>query len=228
MKRAIVLLSGGVDSTVTLYYAKKSKIKVHCLIFDYNQRHRREIQSACKIAKLSKSSFDIIKLPLPAKGNSLIDRRLSLPERSFSKIKESTIPDTYVPARNIIFLSFALSYAETIKADSIFIGANAIDYSGYPDCRPEFLRAFVKMSKVGTKRGTEGKPIRIIAPLINKTKAEIIKLGKKMQVPFEYTWSCYRGRKYPCGVCDSCKLRARGFKEAGYKDPVHFKNKKVR
>ncbi|HDM08626.1 MAG TPA: 7-cyano-7-deazaguanine synthase, partial [Candidatus Omnitrophica bacterium] len=129
-------------------------------------------------------------------------------------------PSTYVPARNIIFLSYALSYAESISASEIFIGANAVDYSGYPDCRPQFIRAFQKMALVGTKAGVEGKGIKISAPLIKMKKSEIIKLGAKLGVPYEYTWSCYRGGKIPCGRCDSCILRKKGFKEAGLEDPL--------
>ena len=227
MKKAIVLLSGGLDSSVTLYYAKKKNYKVYCLVFDYGQRHLKEIESARKIAKLAEVKYTVLKLALPKKAGVLLDKKTPLPKRSLLKLKEkANIPATYVPGRNIIFLSYALSYAEAIDADSIFIGANAIDYSGYPDCRPEFLKAFMRISKVATKRGVEGNPVRILAPLIKKSKVEIVKLGKRLNVPFEYTWSCYKGLKYPCGYCDSCRLRAKGFKEAGFKDPLYAERQK--
>lgn len=227
MKKAIVLLSGGLDSSVTLYYAKKKNYKVYCLVFDYGQRHLKEIESARKIAKLAKVNYAILKLALPKKAGVLLDKKIPLPKRSLLKLKEKAdIPATYVPGRNIIFLSYALSYAEAIGADSIFIGANAIDYSGYPDCRPEFLKTFMRISKVATKRGVEGNPVRILAPLIKKSKVEIIKLGKRLNVPFEYTWSCYKGLKYPCGYCDSCQLRAKGFKGAGFEDPLCAKRQR--
>ena len=142
---------------------------------------------------------------------------MKLPQTRFSDLK---IPSTYVPARNIIFLSLAASYAEAVTASAIFIGANAIDYSGYPDCRPNFLNAYEDALKKGLKAGVEGKPIKIYAPLIKKTKAQIVQLGQKLKVPYQLTWSCYSGEKSPCGHCDSCLLREKGFKEAGIKDPV--------
>ena len=142
-----------------------------------------------------------------------------MPSHSLKEIGKS-IPPTYVPSRNLIFLSFAASYAEVIGAKAIFIGANSIDFSGYPDCRPDFFRAFQKVSRLGTKVGREEKSIKILTPLINKSKKEIIELGKKLKVPFQLTWSCYKGGKRPCGRCDSCLLREKGFKEAGLKDPL--------
>lgn len=135
-------------------------------------------------------------------------------------MKAAQIPSTYVPGRNIIFLSFAISYAEAIGAEAVFIGANAIDFSGYPDCRPEFYRAFRKAALTGTRAGAEGRPIRILAPLIRMTKANIIRLGLRLRVPFHRTWSCYGGGRRPCGRCGSCRVRARGFAEAGVKDPL--------
>jgi len=217
MKRAVVLLSGGLDSSTTLYLAKSRGFDCRALIFDYGQRHKREVESAKKIARAAKCPFKVIKIDLPWKGSSLLDKKIKLTAQSSQP--KATIPLTYVPARNIIFLSFALSYAEAIKAQKIFIGANAIDYSGYPDCRPEFYRAFNIASKRGTKAGAQGKAIKIETPLINKTKAEIVRLGKKLGVPFAMTWSCYKGGKKPCGVCESCRLRAKGFREAGVNDP---------
>jgi 7-cyano-7-deazaguanine synthase len=220
-KRAVVLLSGGLDSTTTLYLAQHKGYKCYCLIFDYGQRHRREIQSAVKIAKLSNCEYKIVKFNLPwAVESSLISKKIPIPERNI--IKDTIIPSTYVPARNTIFISFAISYAESINADAIFIGANAIDFSGYPDCRPAYFSVFNKLIKLGTKRGVEGKRIKVVAPLVNMSKAEIVALACKLKVPLYLTWSCYRGGKRPCGKCDSCKLREKGFKEAGIKDPLLY------
>ena len=214
MKKAIVLLSGGLDSATTLYLAKSRGFDCSCLIFDYGQRHRKEIASAKRIAEFAHCHYRLIKLNFLHKGSALLDRNREIPKHG------SGIPHTYVPARNIVFLSFALSYAETIGAKAIFIGANAIDYSGYPDCRPQFYQAFRKVVACGTKAGVEKKAIRIETPLIQKTKAGIIRLGLKLGVPFGLTWSCYRGGEHPCGRCDSCYFRAKGFREAGRRDPL--------
>jgi len=214
-KKAVVLLSGGLDSATTLYIAKSEGYLCHCLVFDYGQRHRREIEAAKKISRLAGCPLEIIKIVLPWKGSALLDDKIKLPN---SKAKTpNQIPVTYVPGRNIIFLSFALSFAEGISANAIFIGAHAQDYSGYPDCRPEFYAAFKKVVSTGTKAGVENKGIKIRTPLINMTKAEIIRLGNKLGVPFESTWSCYEGGKKPCGRCDSCYFRVKGFREAGIK-----------
>lgn len=219
-EKCVVLLSGGLDSATTLYIAKHEGFKCYCLIFDYGQRHKREIGSAKKIAQSAKCPFEIIKISLPWKGSSLLDKKITIQKPANQQTgKLANIPSTYVPGRNIIFLSFALSFAEAIKAKAIFIGAHAQDYSGYPDCRPEFYRAFIKVAEKGTKAGVEGKNLKIITPLIRKSKAQIINLGKKLGVPFELTWSCYRGGRKPCGRCDSCYFRAKGFKEAGIPDP---------
>lgn len=216
MKKAIVLLSGGLDSATTLYIARKRGLKCSCLIFDYGQRHRREINAAKKIAQISGCPWQVVKIALPWKGSSLLDKKMKLP---VTGRRAEAIPSTYVPGRNIIFLSFALSYAEAIQAQDIFIGAHSQDYSGYPDCRPEFYQAFNKIITVGTKAGIEKKGIKIRTPLIHKTKAQIIRQGVHLAVPFEFTWSCYKGTKAPCGECDSCYFRAKGFKEAGIEDP---------
>lgn len=209
MKKAVVLLSGGLDSATTLYLARKQGFQCFCLVFDYGQRHRREIESAKKIARAANCKWQIMKISLPWKGSALLDKNITIPKRA------KGIPLTYVPGRNIIFLSFALSYAEALKAEAIFIGAHIHDYSGYPDCRPEFYRAFSRVISIGTKAGIEKKKIRIETPLIKKTKAQIIRLGGQLGVPFKLTWSCYRGGKYPCGRCESCYYRAKGFQEAG-------------
>ena len=219
-KNAVVLLSGGLDSATTLYFARDKGYECHPLIFDYGQRHLREIGSAGRISRAAGLRSKIFKIKFPWKGSSLLDKSARLPFSFVGGNLKSGIPSTYVPGRNIVFLSIALSYAEAIGAQAIFIGANAVDFSGYPDCRPRFYRAFRKMAGMGTKKGVEGNPIRIATPLINMTKAEIIKLGMKLGVPYRYTWSCYRGEKRPCERCDSCRLRAKGFSETGMKDPL--------
>ncbi len=211
-KTAVVLLSGGLDSATVLYFAQAQGYKCFALIFDYGQRHKQEVAGAVKIAKASGSAYRVLKINLPWKGSALLDEKIKVPQKIISGI-----PVTYVPARNIIFLSFALSLAEVNKARAIFIGAHAQDYSGYPDCRPEFFKAFIKMAKVGI--ATKQK-IQILTPLLNKSKAQIINLGNKLGVPFNLTWSCYCAGKRPCGKCDSCHYRAKGFKEAGLADPL--------
>ena len=218
MNKAVVLLSGGLDSTTLLYYAKSKRFQISCLIFDYGQRHRKEIHNAEIIAKQRKVAYKIVQITLPWQGSSLLDKNVNLPQRKIINPKES--PSTYVPARNIIFLSFAASYAEAIGANAIFIGANAIDYSGYPDCRSDFMKAFEFALRKGMKTGVQNKPIQIHTPFIHKTKAQIIQLGLKLKVPYGLTWSCYKGVKKPCGVCDSCLLRAKGFEILKQKDPA--------
>ena len=217
-RQAIVLLSGGLDSATTLHFAKRQGYNCFCLIFDYGQRHKKEIESAKKIAKAASCHAQIIKIKLPWGGSSLLGKKSRIPQSK--NIKEnSAIPSTYVPARNIIFLSFALSCAEAIKAGKIFIGAHIQDYSGYPDCRPEFYNAFKKIISTGTKSGVEDRGVKIETPLIHKNKAGIIRMAKKLGVPLGLTWSCYHGGKAPCGECDSCYYRQKGFQEADMKDP---------
>ncbi|MBL7068340.1 MAG: 7-cyano-7-deazaguanine synthase QueC [Candidatus Omnitrophica bacterium] len=219
-KKAVVLLSGGVDSATTLFMAKEKGYECLPLIFDYGQRHKRELESAKKISDSAGCRHKVLKIELPWKGSALLNKKKKLPNnRSFKEIKKG-IPSTYVPARNTIFLSFALSYAEAIGAYKIFIGANAVDFSGYPDCRPAFLKAFENVIRDGTRRGMEGKRIAIEAPLILKTKSQIIEEGERLKVPYEYTWSCYAGESSPCGNCDSCIIRKKGFEGAGIKDPL--------
>lgn len=219
MKKAIVLLSGGLDSTTCLYWTLHKRYVPYCLIFDYNQRHKKEITRAVKIASIAKVPYHIVKFSLPWKGSSLLDKNLPVPISNFKFQISNNIPSTYVPARNTIFLSFAVSFAEAMGAEAIIIGANALDYSGYPDCRSGYYKTFNALVRAGTKAGVEGKAPKIVTPLINLTKAEIIKLGAKFKVPYKLTWSCYKGGKKPCGKCDSCLLRAKGFKEAHLPDP---------
>lgn len=217
MKKAVVLLSGGLDSAVTLYIAKKSH-NCFCLSFDYDQRHLKEIESAKRIAELCGCPHTTVSFRLPWSESSLIDR-----DRELSARKEEIgrqIPPTYVSGRNIIFLAFGVSFAESISAESVFIGANAIDFSGYPDCRDEFFSVFSRAIQIGTKSGVEGREIEIKRPLVNKKKSEIVKIGAELSVPFELTWSCYKGEESPCGECESCILRNRGFSEAGIEDPL--------
>ncbi len=217
-KRCVVLLSGGLDSATVLHIAKKEGYEALCLIFDYGQRHKKEINAAKKIAQQAGCRYLVEKIRLSWGGSSLLGIGKRIPR--YSRISQGKIPSTYVPARNIIFLSFALSLAEAVKAKAVFIGAHAQDHSGYPDCRPEFIKAFRKAAQAGTASGVAHRGIRIIAPLINKGKSDIIKIGQRLKTPYQLTWSCYRGGKVPCGECDSCHYRAKGFKEAGVKDPA--------
>lgn len=219
-KKAIVLLSGGLDSATTLYMACSQGYRCHCLIVDYAQRHRREIRSAQAVARVAKCPTRIVRLKFPWGGSALTDRRWSVPMgRSLSQMGRG-IPSTYVPARNTIFLSLAMGLAEAIGAEAIFIGANAIDFSGYPDCRPAYYRVMQKVASIGTKAGVEARAVRIVTPLIRKTKAQIIRLGNRLGVPYQLTWSCYQGGQRPCRRCDSCLLRAKGFEAAGLQDPA--------
>ncbi len=216
MKKAIVLLSGGLDSTTTLLYALQKGYKVHALIFDYGQRHKKEIKLAQQIAKRVGCPHQTVTIQMPWQGSALLDKKISLPKNR--RLDAKDIPVTYVPARNIIFLSFAASFAEAVGAQTIFIGANFLDYSGYPDCRPAFYKAYKEVLRQGLKTGVKGHALKIETPLIYKTKADIVKLAVKLKVPIHLTWSCYAGGKKPCGVCDSCLFRAKGFKQVGMKD----------
>ncbi len=217
MKNAIVLLSGGLDSAVTFLIAKKElKFGIIALTFDYGQRHKIEIENAKKIAKkYGAFKHIILKLPLDLIGGSaLTDKKIDVPE---GKEERNEIPITYVPGRNLIFLSYATAIAEVNEISDIFIGVNFIDYSGYPDCRPEFIKNFQNTINVGTKAGVEGKKFKIHTPLINMTKKDIILKGKDLGLDFDITHSCYNPDENgnPCGKCDSCILRMKGFKEAG-------------
>lgn len=223
-KKAVCLVSGGLDSCVTTYIAKNEGYNIYALSFYYGQKHKKEITGAKNIASLVKAKNHILfNIDLSKfHGSSLIDKSI-IPEKNHS-LNEigKKIPSTYVPARNTIFLSISLAYAESIDADSIFIGATSADYSGYPDCRPKYFEAFQKMADLSTKKSIEGNKIIIKTPLINLSKGDIIKKGVELKVPFEKTWSCYIGGKNACGQCDSCLLRLKGFKEAGLKDPLKY------
>ena len=224
MKRAVVLLSGGLDSTVAAALAKESGAELHAVSFDYGQRHARELDSARQVAQaLGAASHTVLKVPIGDYGGSaLTDRRIDVPTGRDEKEMGADIPVTYVPARNIVFLSLALGVAEVKDADEIHIGANALDYSGYPDCRPEFFEAFEEMARRGTKRGVEGRPVHVRVPLLRMTKADIVREGLRTRAPLHLTWSCYQGGDKACGVCDSCVLRLKGFREAGAVDPVPY------
>ncbi|HHO57319.1 MAG TPA: 7-cyano-7-deazaguanine synthase QueC, partial [Thermoplasmatales archaeon] len=190
---------------------------IYALSFDYHQRNRREIESAKKIAEwLGAREHKIIEVNFRKIGGSALTDDIEVPEEA------EGIPVTYVPARNTIFLSFALAYGEVVNADYIYIGVNAVDYSGYPDCRPEYIEAFQRMANLALKRSVEGNPIKIKAPLLYLSKAEIVKRGAMLHVPFEKTWSCYRGGDKACGRCPSCKLRLKAFEEAGLRDPIEY------
>ncbi|NOY63963.1 MAG: 7-cyano-7-deazaguanine synthase QueC [Nitrospirae bacterium] len=225
-KKAVVLLSGGIDSSTTLAVARAEGYECYALSFDYAQRHKRELESARRVADaLGVVKHMIIRFDLTEIGGSaLTDRLISVPKKEV--LGEDTvqeIPVTYVPARNTIFLSFALGWAEVLEADTIFIGANAVDYSGYPDCRPEYLEAFERMANLATKISVEGRlTYRIKAPLLYLTKSEIIRKGMELGLDYSLTWSCYDPRPdgRPCLSCDSCLYRLKGFEEIGVKDPL--------
>ena len=221
MKKAIVLLSGGLDSATTLFYALKKGHACHCLVFDYGQRHGKEIRSAVAVARAARCPYEVVRIGLPWKGSALLDKNVEVPEGR--RLDAQGIPATYVPARNIIFLSFAASFAEAVGARVIFIGANAVDYSGYPDCRPTFFKAYARVLAQGLKASVEGHKTKVETPLIRLTKAQIVRLAVKLKVPTKLTWSCYKGGSKPCGVCDSCRLRAKGFEQAGLPDEAEHK-----
>ncbi len=223
MNKAVVLLSGGLDSSTTLGIADKRCDEIYALTFRYGQKHDKEVECAKQLCEhYSAKEHLILKLPLKETvRSSLLKNGEKIPEHLEEEIGEE-IPSTYVPARNILFLSYALSYAESIDADAIYIGATAQDYSGYPDCRAEFFDAFRKVVKKGTKRGVENDPIKIRTPVLNMSKKEIVLKGSELGVPFDQTWSCYKGGRKACGECDSCKLRLQAFKKAGSEDPIEY------
>lgn len=220
-KRAIVLLSGGLDSATTLAMATSEGFECHCLSFDYGQRHITEIRYAEALAKSMSATHRTVRIDIGQFGGSaLTDENIAVPEDG----EDNGIPITYVPARNTVFLSYALGYAEVLEAHDIYIGVNAVDYSGYPDCRPEFIAAFETMANLATRIGVEGAPVKIHTPLIDLKKSEIIQAGVRLGLDYEKTVSCYQldtdGRA--CGKCDSCRIRQAGFVDAGVPDPTLY------
>jgi len=223
-KKAVILLSGGLDSTTCLAIARSQDYDCYALSFDYDHRHHVELTAAQQIAKkYGAIEHRIVKLDIAQLCRSALTD-FSIPVPDYSEDEEDEIPATYVPARNTIFLAIALGWAEVLNANDIFIGTSSIDYSGYPDCRPEYIQAFQNMAAIATKAGVEGSPIRIQAPLIYLSKADTIKIGIELKVDYSLTLSCYQIDKQgrACGRCDSCVLRKQGFKEAGIPDPTRY------
>ena len=224
--KAVVLLSGGLDSAVALAIAaREHRLETHAISIDYGQRHRRELEAATDVAKhLEAASHTIVRLDLRAIGGSALTSDIEVPKDRDASTMSNEIPITYVPARNMVFLSLAVGLAETRAADAVYIGVNEVDYSGYPDCRPEFIGAFQRAAALGSKTGDEGRPVRIETPLAGCTKAAIIRRGADLGVDFSITHSCYDpGRDgHACGRCDSCALRRKGFEEAGVPDPTKY------
>ncbi|HKD77571.1 MAG TPA: 7-cyano-7-deazaguanine synthase QueC [Ktedonobacterales bacterium] len=225
-KRAVVLLSGGMDSATSAAIARAEGFDLYTLAFDYGQRHRRELASAQAVSQaLGARDHRVVTIDLRAFGGSALTDDIAVPhDRTLGEMGHD-IPITYVPGRNLIFLSFATAYAEVVGADDIFLGINQQDYSGYPDCRQEFLDSFIETANLATKAGTQdGRRLQIHAPLIALTKGGIVSRGLELGVPFELTWSCYEGDERACGTCDSCQLRLKGFAEAGVTDPIPYAN----
>ncbi len=224
MEKAVVLLSGGLDSTTCMAVAKEHGREPYPISFDYHQRHSIELDGAKKVAAFYKvKKHLIIETNMESIGGSaLTDEAIEVPEGDTSR---QSVPVTYVPARNLIFLSYALGYAEVIGARYVYIGVNSVDYSGYPDCRPEFIRHFQAVADYSTEAASEGKRIEIVAPLQELSKADIVRLAARLAVPLALTHSCYNGGEKACGICDSCKLRLQGFAEAGVEDPIEYEKR---
>ncbi len=224
MPEAIVLLSGGLDSSTVLAIARERGFETIALTFDYGQKHRKEIESATRVAKrLGVKEHLIVPLDIGKYlASSLTARTMDIPSGRNRSGMATEIPSTYVPSRNIIFLTIATAIAESRDVKRIFIAANAVDYSGYPDCTPEFIESFQKMIDLGTKAGKEGRGIRIEAPVLRMSKADIVREAVRLKVPLDLTWSCYRGGAKACGRCDSCILRLEGFRQAGVEDPLEY------
>jgi len=226
-KKAVVMFSGGLDSTTALCWALDKGYDCRAVTFSYGQKHIKEKKCAQKIAKLLGVKLFDLKLDLPwLKSSSLVDKNKKIPSFKLSEINGKTIPSTYVPGRNLMFTSIGVSLADSIKAEAVVMGPNAVDYSGYPDCRSVFYNALEKAVNFGTEVGSSGGKIKLLMPLIKLSKAGIVKLAIKLNAPIQHTWSCYSGQSYPCGECDSCKLRAKGFEDAGIEDPALFKMSK--
>ena len=222
-KKAVVLLSGGLDSTTTLAQALADGCECTALSFRYGQRHTKELDSAEKVCRHYNVAHVVIDLNLSSFRSALTMKDIDVPMDREGKLDED-IPITYVPARNIVFMSVAAGLAESIDAEYVDLGANAVDYSGYPDDRPDFFEAYQKMLEKGTKAGVEGHAVKIMTPLLYLSKADIVRLGKKLGAPLELTWSCYNGGEKACGHCDSCRLRLEGFREAGYRDEIPYED----
>jgi 7-cyano-7-deazaguanine synthase len=223
-RKAVIILSGGLDSTTCMGIARAAGYSLYPLTFDYGQRHRIELQNARAVAdfygvgeKLRVVSLDFLRA---WGGSALTDEQIPVPQTFAAE--ETGIPVTYVPGRNLLFLSIAASYAEIIGAQVLYIGVNALDYSGYPDCRPEFISRMEEVLAFATKTGVEGRALEVAAPLIHMTKAQIISAGMQLGVPYQLTTSCYNGQSLACGKCDSCRLRLKGFADAGYADPIAY------
>jgi len=228
MKRAVVLLSGGIDSTTTLAIAIAEGYEAYALSFDYGQRHQIETEAARRVANsLGAKQHRVAKIDLCVFGGSALTDAIDVPKQRPEKEIAHGIPITYVPARNTIFLAYALAWAEVIHANDIFIGVNATDYSGYPDCRPEFIEAFEHLANLATKAGVEGRRFQIHTPLIKFSKADIVRKAVELGVDLSLTHSCYdpSSEGLACGECDSCLLRLKGFREAGMKDPIRYAGK---
>lgn len=226
MKKAVILVSGGLDSATVLAIAREQGFETYALSFDYGQRHRSELVASANVAKaIGAREHRVLKLDLTGWGGSaLTDANIAVPTSSVPTAPTAGIPVTYVPARNTIFLSLALAWAETLGATDIFAGMNAVDYSGYPDCRPEYIAAFQTMARLATKSGVEGGAITIHTPIIKMTKADIVREGARLGVDYAMTVSCYQAdaNGLACGVCDSCRLRREGFAAAGVADPTRY------
>jgi 7-cyano-7-deazaguanine synthase len=228
MKRAVALLSGGIDSTTTLAMAIADAYEAYALSFDYGQRHQIETEAAHRVANsLGAKEHRVAKIDLRVFGGSALTDEIDVPKQRSEKEIAHGVPVTYVPARNIIFLAYALAWAEVIQANDIFLGVNAIDYSGYPDCRPEFIAAFENLANIGTKAGVEGRHFQIHTPLIKFSKAAIIRKAVELGADLSLTHSCYdpSPEGVACGECDSCLLRLKGFREVGIKDPIRYAKK---
>lgn len=225
-KKAVVVLSGGLDSTTCMGIAQDAGYTIHALTFDYGQRHSREIEQAKRVARhFEAADHRIVNMDFLRQigGSALTDESIAVPTDIGTHEESGEIPSTYVPARNLIFLSLAAAYAEVIGAEVIYIGVSAVDYSGYPDCRPEFIASMSETIRLATKTGAMGTNLRIEAPLSHLSKKETIELGLRLGVPYELSTSCYQGEEEACGVCDSCRLRLQGFAEAGAQDPIAYR-----
>ncbi len=226
-EKAVILLSGGLDSCTCMAVAKEAGYELYPISFNYHQRHSVELEGAKKIASFyGVKKHLIIETNMEAIGGSaLTDENIEVPE---GDVERKDVPPTYVPARNLIFLSYAMGYAEVLGASHVYIGVNSVDYSGYPDCRPEFIQKFQALSDYATTAtAVEGKKIKIETPLQDLSKSDIVKLGSKLGAPLQFTHSCYNGGEKACGVCDSCKLRLRGFAEAGVEDPIEYETRSL-